>query len=321
MELPSGDPKAVFSQASDELQNKFQECGMSAVDDFLKKMDGIQDMVKKDPAELVTQVKELVNGVKGKIDDLLNDPSSLAPSGSAIAKCAGWYGKAVCKKLKAFQGEVEYLLETMQGLVKELGDSMKKLRGTLESVLDSLKKLTSLPTNVSGLMEGINGAEDVAKVETEPLKECLDADCILKPVDGLETLKDPVTLAVARVKMGVQNIIDFITDAPDTIKKAFAIPSPCCCCGCLMSMEPAAMTQLLTMIDGIKELDLTPVTEGFEKVRAGVCDFDTETVSVPVKAFAEQAAGPVGTLDSAVEAAKLASAGPGGFIDQVKSMF
>merc|ERR1719203_2086529 len=117
MELPGGDPKDVLNKVSVELKTKSDECGMGAVDAFVDNLDQLKEMVEKGPAGLIEEMQKQFAGVKDKIDQLMEDPTSLAPSGSALVNCAAWYGKSVCKKLKAYNEDVNLMIEGMKALM------------------------------------------------------------------------------------------------------------------------------------------------------------------------------------------------------------
>jgi len=105
-------------------------------------------------------------------------------------------------------------------------------------------------------------------------------------------------------------LVDFLEAVPDKVKAAFDVPMPLCfLTQMLLAQAPEAMTQLLDMVDGMKKLDLTPMKKGLGQVRDTICDLNPETVSVPVKKFAESAAEQVASLDKMVSGAKLASGG------------
>lgn len=326
MELPGGDPKEVLDKVSKELKQKFDDCGMGEVEAFMGKLDKVGGMLEAGPAALLEKMNGLFNEFKKKIEAVMEDPKSLAPSGSSLANCASWYGKSVCKKLKVFTGDVDEIIETVKEFLKELEEPIKKLGETMSSVMEALggsvAKLAKLPAEVTKLADEVGGPEDVAKIETDSMKKSLDVSGISSPLDSLGSLKEPLKAAVEAVKKGVQRILDFIKDAPGTVKKAFDVPYPCCGCqGCMLSQAPAALTQLNVMIDGLKDMDLNPVIEGFESVSSAICDLDPAKVTDPVNKFAEAAASHVDELDKVVQAAKLATGGGGGLMAKVKGLF
>lgn len=324
--IPGGDPKEIINEVSTKLKEKFDECGMGEVEGFVTKLDEVKDMVDKGPAELINKMREQFDEFKKKINDLMEDPQSLAPSGSALANCAGWYGKSVCTKLKAFNEDVQEVISMVLEMVDKLKDPIKNLGDTLTNAMQAMdgtvKKLAKLPQSITDLGAGITGPEDVAKIEMDPINQCLDVSSISSPLDLLAGLKEPLKEAVDRVKKGVQRILDFIADAPDKVKKAFSVPTPCCCLqSCLLSKAPAALTQLMGLLDGMKEVKLDPVITGFETVQTTICNFDVAKIKEPVEKFAAAAKDPVDSLDTAVKGAKLATGGGGGamgLLDQAK---
>merc|ERR1719491_1326451 len=99
---------------------------MGEVEGFMTKLDDVKDLVEKGPADLIDKMKKQFDGFKEKVEALMEDPTSLAPSGSALANCAGWYGKSVCKKLKAFNEDVQEVIAMVQEMLEKLAEPIKQ---------------------------------------------------------------------------------------------------------------------------------------------------------------------------------------------------
>jgi len=322
MDLAGADPAAGMKKISDELQEKFQEAGMGAVDTFVDTLDEVKDMVQKGPGKALEAMKGQFDKLQEKLDEIMADPGSLAPPG--IAACASWYGNAVAGKLKSLKGDAQEILDAIVKLVSDLTEPMKKLGETLDKAMSQLdgtvKKLAKLPSEISKLSGEVKGAEDVAKIDTKPMKDCLKVDGISGPLTSLSGLKGPLESAIGAVVSGVESILDFIGSLPGKIKGAFDIPQPLCFLqGALMSQAPPPMKALLDQTDAMKNLDLEPMKKSLGKVKDSICNLDPETVTKPVNAFAEKAGDSVGNLDKLVSGAKMASGG--GALGGLKKMF
>lgn len=302
-------PADVLGEVSGELKSKFEEAGMDAVDKFVDKLEDIKEKAANGPKEVLDMITAKFDEMKAKLKAILDDPSSLAPSGG-LAACASYYGNAVAQKLSDFADEASKLGESVMKFAGEVTEPMQKLSETLTKAMEelekSLKKLAKLPQEVQGMAESISDAADFAKIDTDPMKKCLDVGGIDAPLSSLGGLKDILGSAVDAVKSCLKQIQKFIEDAPDKIRGAFAVPPPLCfLTSMLMSQAPKAMTDLLEMVDKLKGIELQPMVDMLENVVETVCNLDISKVKEPVSKFAESAGGSVDKLDTAVKAAKL----------------
>merc|ERR1712007_202782 len=262
-------------------------------------------------------------GVKGKIEEFksmmeraMNNPASLAPSSGGLVQCAAWYGNAVVEKLKALSQRVEDLVKLVADMVAQMVEPLKSLGDTLDEVITalekSLKKLAKLPAEIKAMANDLDSADDIAKIDTAPMKKCLDISCIDAPLEQLGGLKDVLGGAVDAVTKGVQEIAKFIDEAPDMVREAFDVPTPLCfMSGVLLSQAPEAMKTMLENIDKLKEVKLDGVVQMLEDTTETICKLDVSKVKDPASSFSEQAGEQLDDLDNVVSAAKLASGGGG----------
>jgi len=321
--IPGANPAEGLKKIADEMKAKFDEAGMGSVDSFVDTLEEVKEMVEKGPAGILEKMQGLFNDFKAKMQELMDNPASIAPGGGAIAACGAWYGNAVVAKLGDLNKETEKMLQAVKDLVSQIQEPMDKLGETLKSAMSSLegtvKKLAKLPSEVMSLADTVKGPEEVANIDTDPMKKCLDTSGISSPLDALAGLKGPLKSAIEAVKVGVDNLVDFLESVPDKVKAAFDVPMPLCfMTQMLLAQAPEAMTQLLDMVDGMKKLDMAPMKRGLGQVRGTICDLNPETVSEPVKKFAESAKEQVESLDKMVSGAKLASGG--GVKDALKAV-
>merc|ERR1712137_18831 len=228
--------------------------------------------------------------------------------------CAAWYGNAVVEKLKALSQKVEDLVKLVADMVTQMAEPLKSLGDTLETVIaaleKSLKKLAKLPKEIKALATDLDSVDDIAKIDTEPMKKCLDISGIDAPLEQLGGLKDVLESAVDAVKNGVQEIAKFLDEAPDMVREAFNVPTPLCfMSNMLLSQAPEAMKTMLENIDKLKEVKLDGVVQMLEDTAETICKLDVSKVKDPASSFSEQAGEQLDDLDNVVSAAKLASGG------------
>merc|ERR1712216_866269 len=102
--------------------------------------------------------------------------------------------------------------------------------------------------------------------------------------------------------------------APDMVRKAFDVPPPLCfLSSVLMSQAPQAMTDLLAMVDKLKEVKLDGIIKMLEDVTSTIGNLDVAQVKTPMSKFLESAGDLVDRLDKTVQSAKLMS-NPGGAV-------
>jgi len=310
--IPLANPSDALKKISDELKEKFDEAGMSAVEEFIDKLDDIKDMVANGPANIVEELKGLFDQFKSKMQEFLDNPASLAPGSGCLSSCAGWYGGKVVSKLGAVNTEAQAILEVIKGLVEHIKEPMETLGNVLQSAMQQLegtiKKLAKLPAEVAKLAGSISEPADLANIDTSSMKKALDVSGIAEPLDALGSLKEPLKAAMGAVQQGVAQLVKFLTTAGAKITACFDVPAPLGCLqDALMSQAPDAMTQLLDMVNGMSKLDLAPMQVSLGNVSTTICDLDPATVTEPVKKFAESSSGTVDGLDKLVAGAKMAS--------------
>lgn len=321
MDALGGDPKAAFEKISKELQDVFDESGMGAVDKFVDKLDSIKEKCSSGPTAILDQLKKMFDEFKAGLQKALDDPSSLAPGGGVLASCASWYGNAVKNKLTDLNGDSAALLETIkkcaedaavpfQKLSEVLGQAMKELEGTL-------KKLSKLPNEVMKLKEV--DKDEIAKIDTAPMKKCLDISGIDKPLGDLAGLKSVFDGILDLIKNGITKLADFTSSAPDKVRAAFEVPFPLCCMtASLMNQAPAPMKAMLDQVENLKKIELEGLVTMLEDVQGSVCTIDINKVKDPASKFAKAAGSKVDDLDKVVAGAKMAS-DPGGAVKDMAS--
>lgn len=323
MDMAGADPKAAIQKIADELKEKFDECGMDAVEKFGDKLEAIKDKAANGPQEVMDGLKNNFTSLTDKVQEALDDPTSLAPGN--MAACASWYGNAVVSKLKDLKKEAEEIFNAAKKLGDDITEPMKKLGDVLGSAMKelegTLKKLSKLPAEIQGLAGSVGGAEDVAKIDTSSMHKCTDTSGISKPLDSIVGLKDVLGDVVEMAKIAVAKIADFIKRAPDMVKNAFNIPAPLCfLSGALMSQAPAPMTSMLEMVDKLKAIDLDGMLDMLDNTADTVMNLDIEKIKTPVEGFATGAKEKIGNLDTVVKGAKMATGG-GGMMAAVKGLF
>lgn len=321
--MEMANPQDAIKKIADELKEKFDECGMGAVEKFGDKLDAIKDKAESGPKEVMEGLKGSFTGLVDKLQEALDEPASLAPESMAV--CASWYGGSVVRQLKDLRSESEKQFAAAKKLGADIEKPMKDLKDVLGSAMKelegTLKKLSKLPAEIQGLAGSVTGSEDVAKIDTAPMKKCTDTGGISKPLDSIVGLKDVLGDVVDMAKKAVSQIADFVKRAPDMVKSAFNIPTPLCfLTGALMSQAPPAMTSILEMIDKLKAVDTQGLLDMLEDIAETVMNLDVEKIKQPVESFAGEAKEKIGNLDKVVSGAKMASGG-GGVMSKVKGLF
>lgn len=261
------------------------------------------------------KVKEAMEGFKKGIEDAMNDPASLMPSGG-FAACASWYGAAIVAKLKELMEVVNKLVDTIVNVAKEMAGPLKDVGTTMTSAMEGINKtvkgLTSIPKEVRKVADKIKGPDDLKDLDTDAMKKALDTKGVEGPLESLDKLKSSLGPAMKSVKEGVESLNDFIRDAPDRIKDAFSVPAPfTCLTPCAMSAAPAPMTQMLEKIEALKAFDLSPLVKMLKGLAENLGDMDVSKVKEPVNKFAEMAGEQIDKLDKTVKAAKMGGAASG----------
>eukprot|EP00928_Gymnodinium_smaydae_P053531 TRINITY_DN37502_c0_g1_i1.p1 TRINITY_DN37502_c0_g1~~TRINITY_DN37502_c0_g1_i1.p1 ORF type:complete len:326 (+),score=76.02 TRINITY_DN37502_c0_g1_i1:267-1244(+) len=309
--IPGADPADALKQISREIQEKFRESGMSRVEEFTDKIDSILDTLKTGPQKLLTDSRLALAEFDKNLSNFQNNPASLAPDGG-MAACASWYGSSVAAKLGAVKSEVNDLSASMSKMSEDLKGPLSNLETTLSSSMTkletSLKALAKLPKQVSGEMAKVKGADDVAKINVDPLKKAVEGGDVDGPLNAIAGLKSELGDTVAVAKQGIQTLKDFIANAPDSIKAAFDVPPPLCfLTGALLAQAPQAMTTLLKVVDSLGQIDLQPLIDMLENVTQAVGNIDVGAVKEPVSKFTESAKSLVGQLETVVQGAALSS--------------
>lgn len=310
--IPGGNPADALKQIEEELKQKFDEAGMSQVEEFTDGLDDIQEKLKKGPKELLEAAKDKLDEFKGKLQSALDDPSSLAPSGGGLATCASWYGNAVAGKLKDFSGEAEELAGQVTQMASDIAGPFQTLGETLDSAMDkldaSIKSLAKLPALVGTQIAGKDSPDDIAKIDCGPMKKAVAGGDVDGPLSSIAGLKDVLGGVVEIAEKGVETFQNFIDNAPDMIKKAFDVPTPLCfLTNVLLAQAPQAMTDLLEMVDKLKEIDLEPLITMCRGAAKSICGLDVEMVKTPISAFQESAGPLIDKLEKTVKGAKMAS--------------
>lgn len=245
-----------------------------------------------------------------KMEEVMKDPASMAPGGG-MAACADWYGSSVAGKLAVLGEDTKNIQETVVKLASDVSGPMSKLAEVLGSAVKelegSLKRLSKLPAEVMKLGDTCDSPDDVAKIDTAPMKTCTDTSPIEGVLSKIAGLKDVLGPAVAAVQAAVQALDAFVSNAPDMIRKAFDVPTPLCfLTSVLLSQAPPAMKSLMEMVDKLKGVDLQPMVGMLSDASETIANLDIEKVKAPVAKFGSFAKEKVDGLDKVVKGAKAA---------------
>mmetsp|Transcript_78800 Transcript_78800/g.189097 ORF Transcript_78800/g.189097 Transcript_78800/m.189097 type:complete len:319 (-) Transcript_78800:63-1019(-) len=314
MTMTSPDPAAALKEISKEVQDKFNEAGMGKVEEFVDLMEDVQTKAKEGPGGLLKAVQEQVDALLKSIDAAIADPSSVAGGGGCMVS---WYGGEVAEKLKGFSGETKDLLEDMkkmaskvQGPMKDLSEAMEKAVTQLEGCLKSLAKLPKL---INQEIQGLDSPDDIAKIDTAPMKKALNGGDLDEPLAALGGIKSIVDTAVNAVKSGAEKLEDFLQSAPDTAKRCFDLPAPLCAFqSVLCAQAPELLTELLGMLKKLQSVSLKPILSSLTSTQSTISGLKPSQIKDPVGKFLESAKDLVDRLDKTVAGAKLAG-GVGSF--------
>merc|ERR1719482_2354767 len=96
-------------------------------------------------------------------------------------------------------------------------EPMKKLGEVLESAMKilegSLTKLAKLPKEVGKMAAEIDSPDDIAKIDVDSMKACLDVSGIDSPLGNLGGLGATLGGAIEKVTQGITLIEEFIQNA------------------------------------------------------------------------------------------------------------
>jgi len=311
----AGDPAAALKEISAEVQEKFDEAGMGKVEEFMDQMDDVMAKARDGPGMILKAAQEQVDGIQKKLEAALADPSSLVPSGGGVAACAaGYYGGEVAKKLRAVSDDTSGLVAVMTKMAEDVQKPMKDLAEGLEKALSqlegSVKGLAKLPKLIQQEMQGKDSPDDIAKIDTAPMKKALDGGDMDGPLSAIGGMKDILEGAIAVLRSGAEALQGFLESAPGAVRHAFDLPAPLCALqSVLMSQAPQLMTDLLGMLDKLQGVSLQPVMDAMNGTMDKVANLDMEQIKAPVNKFMESAKDLVEKLDKTVSGAKLATGG------------
>lgn len=293
------------------MNKEMEDAGLGKVGEFQGMLEDLKTKAGSAPGDAMNVVKDALESMKKLLSDAMNDPSSLAGSGS-MASCASWYGNAVVGKLKdiaaEFQGLFDAIMKAIEGATEGfsglgggLGDAMTGIQNTLQGLQD-------LPKTISNLAGKVKGPADLKDVDTKSMNDSLDLSGMGGPIDALGGLKEGLGTAMDALKQAIEKVLGFLSTAPDTIKEAFGVPTPLCCMtSMVMSQAPEPMKNLLDKVESLQKMELDKKTGPLDDVMGKFNKLDFSVVKEPMEKFAEAAKGQVEKLEKAVEASKMAS--------------
>lgn len=312
--LPGANPADALKQITKELQEKFDESGMGKVEDFVDSLDDLVDKIKSGPGELVKAAEKQVAEFKDKVEKIAADPSSAAPSGGLMAACATTYAASVASKLGDVAKECSDVSSKMAQMgtdvttpLKAVGDT---LNGALQKMEDSVKALAKLPKLVSKEIAGKDSPDDIAKINTGPMKKALAGGDVEGPLDSIMGLSKKLTGVVTIISEGVAFLSEFLGTVAAKIKDAFEPPFPLCMCS---GMQPEALKNLLDMVEQLAKIDFNPIVETLQKASDKIGSINVGAIKTPMSTFTESATDLVDKLEKTVQGAKM-SGGVGGMM-------
>eukprot|EP00933_Yihiella_yeosuensis_P033799 TRINITY_DN27432_c0_g1_i1.p1 TRINITY_DN27432_c0_g1~~TRINITY_DN27432_c0_g1_i1.p1 ORF type:complete len:338 (-),score=110.60 TRINITY_DN27432_c0_g1_i1:219-1169(-) len=300
---------AAIKKIADEMQEKFDELGMQKVDEFGDKLAELMEQASKGPGPVVDALEEAFKGLTSKLEEISKDPAAAAPSGG-MAQCADWYGQSVAGKLTVFSEDAKAMAEAATKLGSDLKGPLEQvatvLKGAVTQFENSLTRLSKMPKEMQKL-SSVDSSDDIAKIDTEPMKKATDTSAIEGELLKVLSLKDALGGAVDAAKNVMAKLMEFLESAADQIRAAFDVPTPLCfLTQALMSEAPAAMTSLMEMVDKLKLIDLSVMLQMLEKLQDTIMNLDVAAVKTPVEQFGEFAKEKVDALDGVVTGAKAA---------------
>lgn len=299
-----------MKQISQEIQDKFDESGMHAVESLVDSLEELLEQLKSGPVGLVKKAEQQVDEFKGSVAQIVEDPSAVASGAGLAAACATSYAKSVAKGLGVVASESDAFAARMSALAGDVAEPLGQVSRTLEKALSemesSVKALAKLPKLIEKEIAGKDSPEDVAKVDTAPMKSALAGGDVEQPLAEIAGLVETLKGVVDVVNSGVGALQDFVGTEPGHIQAAFQPPFPLCC---LSSAVPAALTELLAKIEQLSKIDLDPIVEALRNASGQIGSIDVEAIKTPMATFKGSATDLVDKLDKTVVAAKLSSGG------------
>lgn len=313
MKAPSStDPAAVIKAIVEELNAKAKECGTDAVEAIIKNLEEIKEKAKAGPGRIFDELESNFKKLTGKIESAIKDPSSLVTADGPVAALATWYGTEVCTKLKDLMKEVEEAMAMAKKNVASAAEPLSKigdgLKASIEGMAGSASKLLALPNELKALGETVKGPADLAKLEMESIKKCVDLSSLDAVLSTIGSVKSYFAAAVDAITRLVEKIVEFLISLADKILHAFDVPQPLCfLTSMVLSQAPPIVKELMDMVEALKKLELQPALEGIKKMKSAIDAFDPKAVKEPLDKFSLAAKPSIDKLDKAVAAAKLSS--------------
>lgn len=308
------DPKAAVNQIAEEIQKKADEAGLGKAGEFLDKLKEMKQQAEAGPGDIMDKIKSAIDDFKKKIQDAIDDPSSLAPPG--IAACASWYGNAVVAKLKDIMKDVETLIGMLTGVISDMMEKFKGLGATLQDapkqINTALEGMAGLPNTLKDIAGKVTGPGDVANIDTKSMKSSLDTSSIDEPLKSLGGLKDSMGSVAESVGKGAEDLEKFLQEAPSRVKGCFEVPNPMCCL--TSCVAPDMLKKMLDHLEALSKLDLKPIVEKLKELVENLGKIDVDSIKKPMDDFSKAAGEQVEKLDKVVDGAKMA----GGMGDMAK---
>jgi len=189
-------------------------------------------------------------------------------------------------------------------LTKQMMAPLKAVDETLESAVMASEDLINLPNTVRSLK--VDSCDDLAKVNTAPMKSCLDTRGLTVPLVQLTDLKSLINVVVEAIKAGIGALEEFVSMAPGTIRSAFDVPPPLCFCTATVPNQlPQVAKDMLAGVARLAMLDLQPIVVCFEVIYNVLAAIDVMEVQASAEKFAIAAEASVDELDKEVQMATM----------------
>mmetsp|Transcript_120458 Transcript_120458/g.225157 ORF Transcript_120458/g.225157 Transcript_120458/m.225157 type:complete len:314 (+) Transcript_120458:57-998(+) len=301
------DPAAAIDQICKEVKEKFGQAGIDKVKEGMKSASDAVDKLKSGPAELLASVEKQVSQMKGKIHEMTEDPSQISPKRRRldISGCGTRYCNAVATKLDEVgkdSGRVaRKMTESGKDLTASVKEASEKLRISLSVMDKSFKAMAVLPTVILKEVQGKSKPDDIAKINTGPMKKILAAGNMAGPLQEAGGMSNLFGEAAATAAGAVATFDSFIRTFPEKIEGSFSPGFPYCC---MTAALPQQAQDILKMTDELKKIDLRSMVKSLEGASAKVSD-----AKKTADTFQQSVKGLVDKLDTTVNGAKMASGG------------
>lgn len=255
----------------------------------------------------LNSVVSTIHEFQATVEKALSDPSSLVPGGHCAAGIAKMYAAAVAAKLNLIKTEGMAILELFQALAQHMAIVFQGVADTVKNALPCIvrevKELMDLPKVLMQIAQNIEkgGFSAIANLDMSGITRSLDVSPIKAPLQKIEGMKVNLAAPIVELQQAMLKLTDFKNKVPNKVVEAFAGIG---CFAFFSHGTPDIQKEMLSHLDVLKGINLSPLVDVLNKLKFLISNFDTTAVSDNLTKYSNQALQQTSTLTQAIEQAK-----------------